>query len=204
MADDVRQLVGTGRYAEARRLLLEAFRDDPGNYETLFQLGFVCQALNEFPAAEAYFRKALAVRPGAHVAVHNLGLCLEAQGDIAAARDCYAKTLELEPSYSAARERLEASGETPPAKKAGGSKPTGRERRDQKKRARRERFYRRQQRRLDRRLHPARRALKWIIFVPLFLLAVAFIVWGWQEMSEMRGSGPDGSRIPSPIRQTGP
>ncbi|MEQ9096647.1 MAG: tetratricopeptide repeat protein [Phycisphaerales bacterium] len=190
MADDVRQLVGAGRYAEAKRLLLEAFREDPGDYETLFQLGFVCQTMKEYAAAEAYFRKALAVQPRAHSAMHNLGLCLEAQGDTANARECYANALKLKPDYAAARDRLDAVGGSSTPTNPGPARPTGRERRALKKRARRERYYRRMQRRLDRRLHPLRVAIKWIIFVPLFLLFVAFMVWGWQKMSQMRSTSP--------------
>jgi len=71
------------RFEEAQHLLLAALERAPEDLGVIDLLGFVCFFLRDYPTAEAYNRRALALKPAHAFAYNGLGLCLARQGKLA-------------------------------------------------------------------------------------------------------------------------
>lgn len=94
-----RQAASACRFEEAHRLLRKALLRAPGELPVLDLLGFVCFSLDDFAAAEAHNRAALALKPD-HAFAHNgLGLSLAKQGRLTEARDEIERAIALAPTW---------------------------------------------------------------------------------------------------------
>jgi tetratricopeptide (TPR) repeat protein len=52
-----------GNYADARKAFEAAAKNNPNDYEALYNLGMACEKLGDLPAAESAYKAALAVKP---------------------------------------------------------------------------------------------------------------------------------------------
>lgn len=97
-------LLDRGEAAAARQQFQEAlgrYRDDYGagreHADAWNNLGLACEALGDFPAAEASYRRALATRPADPVFLANLGKVLTRQGQFPAAAEVLQTALRVGP-----------------------------------------------------------------------------------------------------------
>jgi aspartyl/asparaginyl beta-hydroxylase (cupin superfamily) len=93
-ADDA---AGTGRLAEARRLLETAARETPARLETWLKLSAMCRATGDIPAAMAAVSRALALEPLDLSALLMRAMLLEKTGDEAGAGEAYGHALAQRP-----------------------------------------------------------------------------------------------------------
>jgi Flp pilus assembly protein TadD len=91
-----------GELDEAERLLLNRIRSYPRDPGACVNLGMIALARKRGPAAEAWFRKALALAPWLADAWYDLGIALELQGRTAEARAAYETALAHEPGHAEA------------------------------------------------------------------------------------------------------
>jgi tetratricopeptide (TPR) repeat protein len=91
-------LLGTQqRYAEAEPLLRDSLRIAPGNADTWFNLGFVCDKLGEPAKAADAFRQAVTHDRKLDRAWYGLGLALSAQGKPDEAAPALERAAQLQP-----------------------------------------------------------------------------------------------------------
>jgi Flp pilus assembly protein TadD len=87
------------RFEEAHRLLVLALERAPEDLGVIDLLGFVCFFLRDYPAAETYNRRALALKPD-HAFAHNgLGLSLARQGKLAEGSAAIERAIALLPTW---------------------------------------------------------------------------------------------------------
>ena len=82
--------------------LLAKLKTDPGNAETLNQLGILYKATHQFKEAEGYYQKALEVDPKNVNVRTDLASCLYFTGDIDGAIAELKKTLTYDPKHAGA------------------------------------------------------------------------------------------------------
>jgi tetratricopeptide (TPR) repeat protein len=75
--------------------------------DVCFEVGRVCMALRDYPAALAFFNKSNETCGHHHVTWHNMGVCYFYAGEVSPAAACFRHALELQPHYSEARLWLE-------------------------------------------------------------------------------------------------
>jgi aspartyl/asparaginyl beta-hydroxylase (cupin superfamily) len=92
---------GTGRLAEARRLLETAARETPARLETWLKLSAMCRATGDVPAAMAAVSRALALEPLDLSALLMREMLLEKSGDEAGAGEAYGHALAQRPKGEA-------------------------------------------------------------------------------------------------------
>lgn len=91
-----------GNFAEARRLLHEAVKDDPNDAALWFHLGVSCTETNNLDEAIAAFERARTLAPGQPDTYFNLGLVYWRKGEISKAKESYRAGLTLEPAETSA------------------------------------------------------------------------------------------------------
>ncbi|MBI3297040.1 MAG: tetratricopeptide repeat protein [Elusimicrobia bacterium] len=77
-ADDAKQLVAQGRFADAARKFQEALAQDPKNASLHLSLGLAYQSAKSYPEAAASLERAAELAPGKAHAFYSLGLLYEA------------------------------------------------------------------------------------------------------------------------------
>lgn len=80
----------------------ECFRADPRNVQAARSVAWIHAQKQRWPAAAAWFEKALAIQPGHADTWFNLGYAREQAGDRAAALEAFRKTTELNPKHDRA------------------------------------------------------------------------------------------------------
>jgi len=99
LVDLARGCLRAGRLDDALRNAEAAVRAAPSGAEAWATLGLVQRRRGDAAAAEAAYRRALAIRPS-YIDVHNnLGFLLAQTGRPSGAREHYEAVLELDPSY---------------------------------------------------------------------------------------------------------
>ncbi len=102
------------RFASGIRLMEESVRRDPGNPKAWIGLGNQYQGQSQPEAAEAAYRKALAVAPGEPEASLELAELLRSHGDTAGAREVLQAALRISPNDPSLESALRALGADPP------------------------------------------------------------------------------------------
>lgn len=95
----------TGRQERARQLFLRELRNNPGDIETLLDLGCLLVQMNRIPEAGEKFRRVLELEsdnPDAHFYLADLA---DRQGNIDSAIEQHDIVLRLDPQFGAARRR---------------------------------------------------------------------------------------------------
>jgi tetratricopeptide (TPR) repeat protein len=87
------------RFAEAHHLLVQALERVPEDLGVMDLLGFVSFFLGDYPAAERYNRRALALKPDHAFAYNGLGLSLARQGMLAEGRAAIERAIALLPGW---------------------------------------------------------------------------------------------------------
>lgn len=87
----------SGNWALAMRVLDRLVHAQPVRAAHWFNLGFVHQQLQDWPAAEAAFRQALNLAPGLDAAWLGLGQTLHAQADLLGAEEAWRQQVRLQP-----------------------------------------------------------------------------------------------------------
>jgi len=95
----------TGRLERARQLYLTELRSNPGDVETLLDLGSLLVRMNRHQEASEKFRRVLEIEPDNVDAHYELGLLAEHLGDAASALRQYEVVLRLDSACSEARRR---------------------------------------------------------------------------------------------------
>src|SRR5436190_14522728 len=98
----------TGRHERARQLYLRELRIEPGDIDTLLDLGSLLVEMNRFVEAGEKFRRVLEIEPDSADAHFELGDLAERQGQTEAAAVHFDVVLRLDPGYPGARRRLAA------------------------------------------------------------------------------------------------
>ncbi len=93
-------LMHLGRPVEAREILLQAARIQPNDEVIVNALGVVALTLRQYPVAELYFRRALAIDPSYAASWSNLGRTEAEAGQIAQAIPDLERAVALEPNNS--------------------------------------------------------------------------------------------------------
>jgi len=101
-----RVLVESGSAAEAVVLLDELLERDSGDLTALVTRGNAALLLEDFAAAERYFRRVLSERTGDAVSWYDLGLALEYQDRRSDAEAAYRQALHIDPALRAAQVAL--------------------------------------------------------------------------------------------------
>lgn len=96
----------SGRFEEARRLLLQVSRHQPTSIDALHLLGLLAARRGAMPEAEDWLRRCLALAPDHVIARNNLGNVMLALGRASAAEGCFRACTVLEPKYAAAWHNL--------------------------------------------------------------------------------------------------
>lgn len=96
----------TGRLERARQLLLRELRRDPGDTETLLDLGVLLVDMNRLTEADEKFRRVLELEPDHADAHFHLAELAERRGDVSNALVLYDVVLRLDHSYREARRKL--------------------------------------------------------------------------------------------------
>jgi len=91
-----------GNFAEARRLLRQAVRQDPKDGALWFHLGVSCTEVNELDEAITAFEQARALAPRQADSYFNLGLVYWRKGDVNKAKESYRAGLALRPTETTA------------------------------------------------------------------------------------------------------
>ena len=87
-----------GRLREAEAIYRLILKQLPDDVRTLGLLGALMGQRGDFPAAEEFLKRVIAIDPKAALAHSNLGNALRDQGKLAEAAENYAKAAELEPA----------------------------------------------------------------------------------------------------------
>ncbi|MBX3365328.1 MAG: tetratricopeptide repeat protein [Phycisphaeraceae bacterium] len=103
LADSYR---ATGRLERARQLYLRELRDNPGDIETLLDLGCLLADMNRLMEASEKFRRVLEIEPDNRDAQFYLGDLAERAGHTQQALRQYEVVLRLDPNYPEARRRV--------------------------------------------------------------------------------------------------
>lgn len=96
----------SGRLERARQLYVRELRDDPGDVDTLLDLGELLMDMHRLTEAGEKFRRVLEIEPDHPDAHHLLGELAEREGRTADALVQYDVVLRLDPVYPGARRRL--------------------------------------------------------------------------------------------------
>ncbi|MBX3362665.1 MAG: tetratricopeptide repeat protein [Phycisphaeraceae bacterium] len=96
----------TGRHERARQLFLRELRRDPGDIETLLDLGSLLVEMNRLPDAGEKFRRVLEIQPDHAEAHFRLGDLAELMGNAAEAMVHFDIVLRLNDGYPGVRRRL--------------------------------------------------------------------------------------------------
>lgn len=94
-----------GRHADAVDLISLAIQQSPEPF-ALNNLGEAYRAMNRFPEAEIYLRKAIALMPSYAEAHNNLALTLQAQNKVDEAEASYYQAISFKPDYAKAYHNL--------------------------------------------------------------------------------------------------
>jgi predicted O-linked N-acetylglucosamine transferase (SPINDLY family) len=90
----------SGRIDEARAVYEEILRQDPGQGDTLYLLGFLAYQAGDFEKAVAYLQRA-ATALGPHPAtLHTLGASLQALGRLDEAIESYSRVIRVRPDHA--------------------------------------------------------------------------------------------------------
>lgn len=87
----------SNEWVDAKALLIRCTELQPGAAPAWFNLGFVCQRLQQLEEAEAAFRRATALAPGMDQAWYGLALVLIAQDRLAEAAEVLQENTRLQP-----------------------------------------------------------------------------------------------------------
>ena len=98
-----RVLVDSGSAADAVVLLDELLERDAGDLAAVVTRGNAALLLEDFAAAEGYFRRVLGERPGDAASWYDLGLALEYQDRRSEAEDAYRQALQIDPGLRPAQ-----------------------------------------------------------------------------------------------------
>jgi tetratricopeptide (TPR) repeat protein len=98
----------TGRNERARQLYLRELRLEPGDIDTLLDLGCLLVEMNRYLEAGEKFRRILEIEPDNADAHFELGDLAEREGRLEDALRQYDVVLRLDPDYPGARRRLAA------------------------------------------------------------------------------------------------
>lgn len=98
----------TGRLERARQLYLRELRGDPGDIDTLLDLGTLLVDMNRFQEAGEKFRRVLEIESDNPHAHFCLGELAQREGRLAGAMDELGVVLRLDPEYPGVRRRLAA------------------------------------------------------------------------------------------------
>jgi tetratricopeptide (TPR) repeat protein len=96
----------TGRHERARQLYLLELRDNPGDIDTLLDLGALLVEMNRFVEAGEKFRRILEIEPDNADAHYELGDLAQRERNPAQARVHFDVVLRLDAAYPGARRRL--------------------------------------------------------------------------------------------------
>ena len=91
------ELIGSGKFRDARSLYEEICRTDPGDAEAWFMLGAVHGRLGSLTEAISSNRRALELKQDYPEAHYNLARALQETGEFAEAERSYRETLKLKP-----------------------------------------------------------------------------------------------------------
>ena len=94
--------MGQNNFAEARRLLRQAVRQEPKDGALWFHLGVSCVETNELDEAISAFERARALAPKQADVYFDLGLVYWRKGDVNKAKESYLTGLALRPNESSA------------------------------------------------------------------------------------------------------
>ena len=103
MKTHARQLLETGRVAEAERAYIELLEAEPQNVEALNVVSLAALRSGQTPRALELLERAVAVSPEDPTTRHHLGLVYEAAADLAKATEAHAAAVRLEPAFFVAR-----------------------------------------------------------------------------------------------------
>ncbi len=98
----------TGRLERARQLYLRELRQNPGDTETLLDLGCLLVEMNRAPEASEKFRRVLELEPGNAPAHYYLGELAERQGSVEESLTQFDVVRRLDPEFPGVRRRLAA------------------------------------------------------------------------------------------------
>lgn len=96
----------TGRLERARQLYIRELRREPGNIDTLLDLGELLLEMNRDSEASEKFRRVLELEPDNADAHYNLGRLARKAGDTVAALRQFDLVVRLDPTYPRARCQL--------------------------------------------------------------------------------------------------
>lgn len=96
----------TGRLERARQLYLRELRADPGDIDTLLDLGCLLVDMNRLLEAGEKFRRVLELEPDNTDAHYHLADLCERQGELAGGLEHLDVVLRLDPMFPGARRRL--------------------------------------------------------------------------------------------------
>lgn len=96
----------SGRHERARQLFLRELRENPGDVETLLDLGCLLVDMNRFGEASEKFRRVVELEPENADAHFYLGDLAQRRHRFDEARSMFAVVLRLDPEYPEARRRL--------------------------------------------------------------------------------------------------
>jgi tetratricopeptide (TPR) repeat protein len=96
----------TGRLERARQLYLRELRADPGDIDTLLDLGCLLRDMNRAQEAGEKFRRVLEIEPDNADAHFYLAELCERSGDLSGGLEHYDVVLRLDASFPGARRRL--------------------------------------------------------------------------------------------------
>jgi tetratricopeptide (TPR) repeat protein len=106
--DDAAKAFGRGDVATAEAILTEVLRGEPKDGSALDLLAVVLDTQKKYPAADAVYRRALAITPNSPSLLNNFGNHQLATGDAIAARKTFLKVVALRPDHPNANLQLAA------------------------------------------------------------------------------------------------
>jgi aspartate beta-hydroxylase len=106
MKTHARQLLETGRVAEAERAYIELLEAEPRNVEALNVVSLAALRTGQTQRALELLERAVAVSPEDPTTRHHLGLVYEAASDLAKAAEAHAAAVRLESAFCVARLHL--------------------------------------------------------------------------------------------------
>jgi aspartate beta-hydroxylase len=98
-----RQLLDSGRIAEAERAYAVLLEREPTNLEALNILALAALRTGAVPRAHELLQRAIAAAPSDATSHHHLGRAYESTGELAKAADAHAAAMRLEPAFFVAR-----------------------------------------------------------------------------------------------------
>ncbi|MCD4664738.1 MAG: tetratricopeptide repeat protein [Bacteroidales bacterium] len=99
-------LIGSGQYKQAKDILTDITRKDPGNIDALFLIGVCQKSRGKLKKAESVFRDVIKSVPNHPLALYNLGLILESKEQFEDAVVYWKKAIKILPHFEDAAKKL--------------------------------------------------------------------------------------------------